>query len=571
MPPRLLFLTTLLCHMILKQLYAALFFLCAYGTMGQSLVQGQLLDAADDQPIPFAVLQRTSDERAVMTNDDGEFAIELAAGDALLLRHVGYDQRSFTYNGEMPFIIKATARIEELPTVDLQGENAAIDLFWDMVKEGRKRATEVVDMKSFYRLLTTEVNGDPYEYLEAFYQSETGANGIESINPKSGRYAFVEREERFFSADLSRILPQLRLFRTFGDVDYLPVFPSALSRKKVLDQYELSVERIFYGEESNTIEILLRSREDEDPAEYIYWVDTKDHLPVRFQMKRHRLSSKPIEAVDDNDAVREVEMGCTMDFGQRDGRVFVEQCRLELGYTYLKLGAPPKYLETEMNWFAYRDGKFTNPVLYSLSEYHTDFHYYARLPDVPELWNSEYAVLATEDQLNTIELFKSLPTRGNFFSDSLNGKKTFFRDRELPMVWRRISKEKPEKFITGFGYVNDRANGLVFDFSVNSYCYGDSAKWYVEPEFVGEESYFREDRTDDALRYVRLSWKITVLKAEEFQQQLNAQGACLNNEALHELHIKKSNELNDILFDLSSQTADGKYAEKLAEWESRYE
>lgn len=557
--------------MSLKQLFSVFLFFCAYGTMAQSLIQGRLLDAQDDSPIPYAVLQRSTDTRAVMTNADGAFSLELTPGDQLILRHIGYNQEIFTFDGSSEFIIRATAKTEELPTVELQGENAALDLFWDMVKIGRKQATEAQGMKSFYRLLTKEASGEPYEYLEAFYQTETGANGIESMVPKSGRFAFVTREEDFFSADLSRLLPQFRFFRTFGEVDNLPVFPSAMNRKKIESTYSIEVERLFYSSEGTTAEIHLISTDPKHKEHYVYFIDTKTKLPVRIEMRKHKLNTRPFEALDENDKVGEVLLSSTVDFGQEEGKFFVEQYRLNFEYTYFKLGYAPRTFLTEISWFGYRKGRFTLPVLYSLADYHTDYHYYGRLPDLPELWETDYAVLATSEQQKTVELLKTLDTRGNFFGDSLNHKKTFWRDRDLPMIWQRIEDKKPDQDIRSFSYINEQANHLVFDFSVNSFCQDGSAQWYVEPEFLGEESYFRENRTATALRYVQLAWKITILRADEFQQNLNESSKCYSDEELRELVANRVNALNDELFSLSSQTADGKYDEKLAEWESRYE
>lgn len=536
--------------------------------MGQSLRKGLLVDAEDNSPIAYAVLQRLSDGRAVMTNADGVFQVELRSSDSLRLRHVGYLETTFGQPDSGEWILQAQVKNEELPTVELKGENAAVELFWEMVKNGRKQATNVTDKKSFYRLMTKQLSGDPYEYLEAFYQTETTANGLEYMGIKSGRYAFVNRQEAFFSADLSRLLTQMRFFRTFGEVDNLPVFPSALPRKRIESEYDLSVERMFYQESGTLAEVRLTSKDGHE--EYLYWIDTKKAWPVRIKMTERRLKERPFEAIDPEDQVIDIAMGSTVDFAFSKKGFFVEQYRLKFSYTYLRQGQPNLYLETDMNWVGYEDGRFIEPINYALSEYHSDYHYYNRIPMIEALWEHEYAVLASEDQKKTIELFKNLEFKGNFFGDSINGKKVYFKDSELPMVWQRISFDKEQEQLGSFNYIHEQDNLLVFDLSVNGYCWDDQVEWKVEPEFVGESSYFREARTPVALRYVRLAWRITELKAAQWQSELQASGICLEQDKLESAYLKKVNELSEELFQLSSQTNDGKYESKLWEWEQRY-
>ena len=548
--------------------FVLLLLVSAFGTMGQSLRKGLLVDAEDNQPIAYAVLQRQSDGRAVMTNADGVFQVELQPNDSLRLRHVGYLENVFGQPTSGEWILRAQVKNEELPAVELRAENAAVELFWEMVKNGRKLATNVRDKKSFYRLMTQQLSGDPYEYLEAFYQTETTANGLEYIGIKSGRYAFVDREEAFFSADLSRLLTQMRFFRTFGEVDNLPVFPSALPRKRIESEYDLSVERMFYQESGTIAEVRLTSKDGDE--EYFYWIDTEKAWPVRIQMTDRLLKERPFEAIDPDDQVIDIGMGCTVDFAFSKKGFFVEQYRLKFGYTYLRPGQPNLYLETDMNWVGYEDGRFIEPINYALSQYHTDYHYYNRIPMIEALWEHEYAVLASEEQKKTIELFKDLDFRGNFFGDSINGKKVYFKDSELPMVWQRISSDKDQEQLGSFNYINEQDNSLVFDLSVNGYCWDDQVEWKVEPEFVGDSSYFREARTPAALRYVRLAWRITELKAAQWESELQKSGICLEQDKLESAYLKKINELSEELFQLSSQTNDGKYESKLLEWEQRY-
>ena len=537
--------------------------------MGQSLRKGVLVDANDGSPITFALLQRLSDGRAVMTNSDGVFQVELRPSDSLKLRHIGYLEESFGYSGTgETWVLKGTPKNEELPTVELSDKDAAVELFWRMVKNGRKLATDIVDMKSFYRLMTKQVSGDPYEYLEGFYQTETSGNGLEYMGVKSGRYAFVVREDQFFSADLSRLLTQMRFFRTYGEVDNLPVFPSALPLKRIENDYDLTVERMLYQGSSTLAEIKVIAKDGYE--EYYYWIDTKTAWPVRITMTERLLEERPFEAVDPEDKVIDVAMGCVVDFGLSKSNFFVEQYRLNFGYTYLRKDQPNMYLETTMNWVGYEDGRFIEPINYALAEYHTDYHYYNRIPMIEEIWENESAVLASEEQKETLELFKEIEFRGNYFGDSVNGEKAYFRDSELPMVWQRISSEKDPEQIGSFNYINEQDNSLVFDLSVNGYCWNDSVIWKVEPEFVGEASYFREARTPAALRYVRLAWQITVVKAAEWELELNKLALCLDQDKIETAYLKKVNELSEELFRLSSQTNDGKYESKLEEWEAKY-
>lgn len=73
---------------------ASLFLLCPIIAMAQQQATGRVTDALTGEPIPFATMY-VSASKGTLTNGEGEFAIDLAAGETLQVSFMGYRKRQF--------------------------------------------------------------------------------------------------------------------------------------------------------------------------------------------------------------------------------------------------------------------------------------------------------------------------------------------------------------------------------------------------------------------------------------------------------------------------------------------
>ena len=123
--------------------------------MAQAMLTGQIVDADDGGPIPYASASYKGQHKAVSSDADGKFSIERHEGWTLTFSSVGYTPVSITVN----------AATKEL-TIKLKSESRKIDEIVVKARRGKYRRKDNPAVELMRRVIAakkrTHLDNHPY-------------------------------------------------------------------------------------------------------------------------------------------------------------------------------------------------------------------------------------------------------------------------------------------------------------------------------------------------------------------------------------------------------------------------
>lgn len=211
----------------MRALFFVLFLCFAAGTThGQTLVQGTVTDARTGAPLPRAHVAVQATAQGTVTNDEGRFALRLAALPAtLVVRYIGYETQAVvvSLNGPRAVKVALTPAVLELDEVFVTGSDfaenlmrkvlarkqaarkelrtyasegytrltlsrqeeivllseAVYDVYWDRQRGPREVVRARRQTADFYETLPVAAAG----YVPDFYADEISLHGLSFIGP----------------------------------------------------------------------------------------------------------------------------------------------------------------------------------------------------------------------------------------------------------------------------------------------------------------------------------------------------------------------------------------------------
>lgn len=149
--------------------------------MAQAMLTGQIVDADDGGPIPYASASYKGQHKAVSSDADGKFSIERHEGWTLTFSSVGYTPVSITVN----------AATKEL-TIKLKSESRKIDEIVVKARRGKYRRKDNPAVELMRRVIAakkrTHLDNHPYYQFNKYQKITFGLNDISDSDLEQGLF-----------------------------------------------------------------------------------------------------------------------------------------------------------------------------------------------------------------------------------------------------------------------------------------------------------------------------------------------------------------------------------------------
>ncbi|MCZ4410223.1 carboxypeptidase-like regulatory domain-containing protein [Cryomorphaceae bacterium 1068] len=213
----------------------------------ETLIEGRVIDGQSGDPLPFSTIAIIGTAAGSISNQDGQFRIEVGGRDTLEVRCTGFSSKCFA----LADIESSYFEIRLFPAISQLAEFTVI--------EADERALKYIDqakkqlLKSGYTRskafleLFTEKDSLPTELLEVYYNADLRDAGIEGLEYKSGRVAVAPVNNSFFmSLSMSQVIQSHNPLNSAG----FPESPFSLKRNEMNKLYDFKLIEFKSGEKT---------------------------------------------------------------------------------------------------------------------------------------------------------------------------------------------------------------------------------------------------------------------------------------------------------------------------------
>ncbi|HTM99587.1 MAG TPA: carboxypeptidase-like regulatory domain-containing protein [Pedobacter sp.] len=268
----------------MRLLLSFLLFILFINPCKAQTIQGKVTDARTGEGIPFVSLSVVGTNTATITNENGEFTINVQKLPAKLrFGHVSYRLLETTIDKEEPVNIKLAPAAIDLNEVVIRPHEGR-DLLRSALLNAREHINTLFFANAFYRQLTT-TNNRPTEIHELFYDLSWNIKHVQGWTAKQSRFAEVIDPLKFSLNNQS--------FLTFSYAGYL--FPDKKKRYvsvKYLADYDIEIDRYIEQKDQDIAVItckLKKTRKNQFYVNSTYYVGVKDQKIYRLENKIYNL------------------------------------------------------------------------------------------------------------------------------------------------------------------------------------------------------------------------------------------------------------------------------------------
>jgi len=301
--------------------------------MGQAPLQGRVMDARTQEPLPYASVVTAKDGKGVITNEEGVFRIpSVAVGDTLVFSYLGY-QRLRMAAGEVRtrHDVRLQPSVTELPTVQVVGRN---DALYDLVIACGKQLRQAgrYEGKTYYQLETRTLDL-PVEGVECFYNGRFNGADIDALDLKQGRIGLLPVHGRYMVN-----LNTSRAFMLLHPVERNSAFPATplryRSRKALRKAFDLAVVATIHAPQ----ELVQVSFTPKDTSGAFFsgklWIESATARVRSMELVCDRCTRHPFLPMGPEDELRDLSIHYHQTFTIREGRPVVNTVALEYACTY---------------------------------------------------------------------------------------------------------------------------------------------------------------------------------------------------------------------------------------------
>ncbi|MGB3849402.1 MAG: carboxypeptidase-like regulatory domain-containing protein [Tunicatimonas sp.] len=161
--------------------------MASFPTHAQYTIEGYVLDAATRQPVPFAHLYLSTEQRGTVSNEEGGFLLASnTPATEVVVSHVGYETQKLLPSADSIVYILLHPQADVLPEVTVTSESAS-----SIVQKAigmAKAYSSLYFAKGFYRQ-TTQYDSTLTQMHEVFYDLALSTQGIQQYGMEHARYA----------------------------------------------------------------------------------------------------------------------------------------------------------------------------------------------------------------------------------------------------------------------------------------------------------------------------------------------------------------------------------------------
>ncbi len=229
---------------ILKAGCIIVFFFSWVFCPAQIFLEGSIKDANTKEPIAFCAIGLKNSTKGWLSNEDGVFGINgVKETDSLVVLFLGYKTKVLSVadfrKNSIIYLHRKTTTLDE---VVVTGDHSYL---FDIMDKCRKTLFKPKERASkVYFMLESEVENQPVELLECYYNGEFTNNTVKELKFKNGRVGkTVFMDNRNFSS--LNISKAFMLIDLLNHVERIPTIPFQLNKRNLKKTYKLKVRTKF--------------------------------------------------------------------------------------------------------------------------------------------------------------------------------------------------------------------------------------------------------------------------------------------------------------------------------------
>ncbi|MES2134245.1 MAG: carboxypeptidase-like regulatory domain-containing protein [Bacteroidota bacterium] len=412
----------------------------------QTDLKGYVKDQATGLPIAYCSIAIKNNHTGTISNEEGEFILSMNNTDTLLFSCIGYKKQktsaaSFIKNS----VIKLIPNVNTISEVTVTADNSFL---YDIMENCRKRLLLSKDKTSkVYFVLESEIEKQPVELLESYYNGTVNNSSIKDLRFKNGRVGVAPRDSGFFlNLNTSKAIAYISLLNNNG---FFPVIPFQLSKAKLKKEYNLTLKSLYTT--NSTIYHITYSAVQKNGSHFDgeVWVDKNNYELVKIILTVSDAQTHPFTPIFPKSKIEKVDLEISKSYKTEQASNTLEHINFSYTLKYstsksVRMIDPetPKEVTTKCLMYFYDyDHLFFIPH-FEYNNLIDDYRKISLLSYNDDFWKDNKGLIYSEKMRNGIRYFKTNGFLINYKGKINSGTKIFETNN---IIWNkdlRISVKK---------------------------------------------------------------------------------------------------------------------------------
>ncbi len=491
----------------------------------QQLIEGRVFQAADGQPVAYAGIIANQSGLGTVSNEQGYFRLQLAAGDdSLLVRFIGYKTLHIAILPHKSFYqLHLDFSVQQLREVVIVAKEELY--LYDLLRKCKLQAGKLEQEARAYFELRTQVDTQQVELVEGFYNASFMGADVVDLQLKAGRIALQPIQNRLFASIQSS--DALRMMHTFKSNRYFPTGPFELGAAQLEKRYFLLSEGAYRNEMGDSI-VIIRFKPREEVRKYFEgraWVDVNRGNLLQLQLKCENASMYPFLPLFPDDQIQGVDFEIERAFEHANGAPRLQRVSFDYRINYANRRGEFYKVATKAVLLPYRyEDPFVLPRFTQGEDVPSDYMRINAFPYNAAFWTKGDEVRINDQHGENEAFFADVRSLTNVDLAGTLGERGLL---ETPYVrWdarKRIifnQADRPLPFDTNKRDVRVDDYHLQVHLFMDLNPLADSLHWITTTIFDPYQSYFYLPMTKAARCFINMYFDLMEMERRKLEQRL---------------------------------------------------
>ena len=408
-------------------------------SFSQINISGTVIDAVTKQAVPYCAIGIKNTSKGCLSNEDGVFKLtNLFPTDTLVVSNISYKGRlivvsEFLKNEKILLESKENV-LQEVVIYDKD------NYLYEMIEKCRSKLLLSKETTSkAYFTLSTEIENQPVELLECYYNATQTANGIQTLGFKNGRVGVAPYKNRYFvSLNTSKAITFIDLL---NNTNQFPLIPFQLGVKKLRKYFKLKVLNV-YSENSLVYQIgFTNTNTKNEVFSGEAWIEQSTGELIKLKLDAVNTSKHPFIALFPNGKIENVSIQITKTFAPFNSTYISKHIDFDYQFIY-RVKDSVRLIKSKGIMFFY---DYTNPFILPFFNYNSEIDDYRKITSLSyneQFWTSSNGLLYSDKMKKGLIYFNKNGQLINYVNDG--NQKTGIKNNALfennSLAWSKTKR-----------------------------------------------------------------------------------------------------------------------------------
>lgn len=548
---------------------------CFMTGRAQSSLKGFVKDEVTGLPVAYCSVALKQDHAGTISNEEGEFILWMRETDTLLFSCIGYKkQRTAVASFMKDPVIKLAPDVSLMSEVTVTADNSFL---YDIMESCRKKLLESKNRTSkVYFMLESEIEKQPVEFLESYYNGTVNNSSISELRFKNGRVGIAPYDSGFFlNLNTSKAIAFISLLNTNG---YFPGIPFQLGKSKLKKEYNLSLKSV-YSASSSIYHIAFSPKAKTGSwFEGEAWINKTNHELIKIILRASDTKVHPFQPIFPDSKIEKVDLEISKSYKTEQQANVLEHINFSYSLKYstsksARAIKPETAREVRskclMYFYDYNDS-FEIPHF----EYNSqvdDYRKIALLSYNDDFWKDNKGLIYSEKMRRSIRYFKTNGFLINYKGKINSGTRLFETNNILWSKDLRISvKQNIIKDDTLQRQAFNNQSFLSSLYNLRSQIFldintiNDTLRHYSVSVFDVYETFYRLPEESYTNCFINIYFDLCEIERRDMEQKLSK--GPLNAQQINLVYTEANNRLHETEKKYLKEVQLGKNTLKLKAW-----